>query len=46
MSMENHGGIILTGESRRTWRKTCPGASLSNINPTLNDPGANLGPPG
>jgi hypothetical protein len=29
-----HGGMILTGEKRRTRRKTCPSATLSTINPT------------
>jgi hypothetical protein len=29
-----HGGMILTGENRRTRRKTCPSATLSTTNPT------------
>jgi hypothetical protein len=32
MSMESHGGIILTGELLRTLRKTCPSATLSTKN--------------
>jgi hypothetical protein len=43
MSMENDGGMILTGENRRTLRKTCPSATLSTTNPTLIDPVANRG---
>jgi hypothetical protein len=34
---------ILTGENRRTRRKTCPSATLSTTNPTWIDPGANPG---
>jgi hypothetical protein len=30
ISMESHGGMILTGENRRTRRKTCPSATLTN----------------
>jgi hypothetical protein len=41
MSMGNHGGMILTGENRRTRRKTCLSATLSTTNPTWNDPRAN-----
>jgi hypothetical protein len=41
MSLENDGGMILTGERRRTRRKTCPSATLSTKNPTWIDPGAN-----
>jgi hypothetical protein len=33
--------MILTGENRRTRRKTCPSATLSTTNPTRIDPGAN-----
>jgi hypothetical protein len=33
----------LTGETRSTRRKTCPSATLSTTNPTLTDPGSNLG---
>jgi hypothetical protein len=29
-----HGGMILTGENRRTRRKTCPSDTLSTTNPT------------
>jgi len=43
MSMESHGGIILTGENRRTRRKTCPSATLSTTNPTWTDTGTNSG---
>jgi hypothetical protein len=39
MSMESHGGLILTGEIRRTRRKTCPITALSTTNPTCTDPG-------
>jgi hypothetical protein len=46
MSMENDGGMILTGENTRTQRKTCPSATLSTTNPRWIDPGANLGPEG
>jgi hypothetical protein len=41
MSLESDGGMILTGENRRTWRKTCPSATSSTTNPTWIDPGAN-----
>jgi hypothetical protein len=38
------GGMqILTGENLRTWRKSCPGATLSTTNPTWTNPGANWG---
>jgi hypothetical protein len=40
--MENDG-MILTGENRRTWRKTCPSATSSTINSAWNDMGANPG---
>jgi hypothetical protein len=43
MSMESHGGMILTGENRKTWRETCPSSTLSTINPTWTDPGVNPG---
>jgi hypothetical protein len=33
--------MILIGENRRTWRKTCPSATLSTTNPTWINPGAN-----
>jgi hypothetical protein len=35
--------IILTGENRRTRRKTCTSATLSTTNPTWTDPGPNPG---
>jgi hypothetical protein len=41
MSLESDGGIILTGENRRTRRKTCPSATLSTTNSTWIDPDAN-----
>jgi hypothetical protein len=34
MSMGSHGGVVLTGENRRTRRKTCPSATLSTTNTT------------
>jgi hypothetical protein len=37
------GGMILTGENRRTRRETCPSATLSTTNTTWTDPGANQG---
>jgi hypothetical protein len=40
---ERRWNDILTGENRRTRRKTCPGASLSTTNTTWIDPGANPG---
>jgi hypothetical protein len=43
MSAENDGGMILTGENRRTRRKTCTSVSFSAINPTWIDPGAKPG---
>jgi hypothetical protein len=43
MSTENDGGMILTGENRRTRRKTCPSATLSTTNPTWYDQGVNPG---
>jgi hypothetical protein len=43
MSVENDGGMILTGENRRTRRKTCPSATLSTTNPIWIDPGTNPG---
>jgi hypothetical protein len=43
MSMESHGGMILTGEKWRTRRKTCPSTTLSTTNPTWTDPGGNPG---
>jgi hypothetical protein len=41
--MENDGGMIPTGENRRTWRRTCPRATLSTTNPMWIDQGANPG---
>jgi hypothetical protein len=42
--LQSDGGMmILTGESRRTLRKTCPSAIFSTTNPTWIDPGANPG---
>jgi hypothetical protein len=35
--------MILTGENRRTWRKFCPGVTLSTINPTWTYMDANPG---
>jgi hypothetical protein len=35
--------MILTGENGRTWRETCPSASLSTTNPTWTDMSANPG---
>jgi hypothetical protein len=35
--------MILTGENRRTRRRTCPSGTLSTTNPTSIDPGANPG---
>jgi hypothetical protein len=43
MSLESDGGMILTGENRRTLRKTCPSATLSTTNPTQIVPGSNPG---
>jgi hypothetical protein len=43
MILESDGGMILTGENRRTQRKTCPSATSSTTNPTWTDPGANPG---
>jgi hypothetical protein len=40
---ERRWNDILTGENRRTRRKTCPSATLSTTNPTRIDPGANPG---
>jgi hypothetical protein len=41
MSVESHDGMILPGENQRTWRETCPSATLSTTNPTWIDPGIN-----
>jgi hypothetical protein len=40
---ERRWNDILTGETRRTRRKTCPSATLSTTNPTWIDSGANPG---
>jgi hypothetical protein len=40
--MESHGGMILTGETRRTMMKSCPSATFST-NPTWTDLGADPG---
>jgi hypothetical protein len=37
------GGMILTGENRRSRRKTCPSATLSTTNPTWTVLGTNPG---
>jgi hypothetical protein len=39
--MDSQDRIILTGENRRTRRKSCPIATLSTSNSTWTDPGAN-----
>jgi hypothetical protein len=33
--------MILAGENRSTWGKTCPSATLSTTNPTWTHPGSN-----
>jgi hypothetical protein len=43
MSMAIHGEMLLPGQTRRTWRKTCLGATLYNTDHTRTDPGANPG---
>jgi hypothetical protein len=43
MRVESHDGMILTGENWRTWRKTCPSATLFTTNPIWPDPGKNPG---
>jgi hypothetical protein len=40
---ERRRNDILTGENRKTRRKTCPSATFSTTNPTWIDPGANPG---
>jgi hypothetical protein len=42
MSMGSYGGLILTGESRRSLRNAFPSATLSTTNPIWTDSGANL----
>jgi hypothetical protein len=39
MSMGSHGGMTLTGETRRTLRKTFPSATLSTTNSTWTNAG-------
>jgi hypothetical protein len=39
MSLESHGGMILTEENRKTRRRTCLSATLSTTNPTRTNPG-------
>jgi hypothetical protein len=41
MNMESHGGMILTEETLRIRRKTCPIVILFTINPTWTDPSVN-----
>jgi hypothetical protein len=41
ITMDRHGGKILTGENRRTWRKICTSATLFTTNPTWTNPAAN-----
>jgi hypothetical protein len=43
MSLESDGGMIMTGENRRSRRKTCPSTTLSTTNLTWIYPGANPG---
>jgi hypothetical protein len=43
LHMESHGGMMLTGENRRTRRKTCPSASLCTTIHTLTGQGENPG---
>jgi hypothetical protein len=43
MSVENHGGMILRGETEELKRKSCPSSNFSTINPTWTDPVANPG---
>jgi hypothetical protein len=43
MSLDSDGGMILTGENRRTRRKPCPSSTLSTTDPAWIDPGANPG---
>jgi hypothetical protein len=41
--MSEYEATELTGENRRTRRKTCPSATLTTTNPTLTDRGENPG---
>jgi hypothetical protein len=43
MSLESDGGMILTGENRRTRIKTCPSVTFSTTNPSWTDSDANPG---
>jgi hypothetical protein len=43
MSMKSLGRMVLTGENRRTRRKTCPSTTLSTTNLTLTGSGAKPG---
>jgi hypothetical protein len=36
---ESHGGVILTGENRKSRKKTCPSATFSTSDPTWIDSG-------
>jgi hypothetical protein len=41
--MENHDGIMLTGETEGLVKKTCPSTTSSTTNPMWTVPGANPG---
>jgi hypothetical protein len=43
MSMDSHGGMMLTGESRRNSEKPCLSATLPTTNPTWTDQGESPG---
>jgi hypothetical protein len=43
MSMENHGGMILTEKNGTTRRKPSHSATVSTTNPTWTDQGTNPG---
>jgi hypothetical protein len=43
MSMVSDGGMILTGEDRRSPKETCPSETLPNTNPIWTGPRANPG---
>jgi hypothetical protein len=43
MSLENHGGMMLVGQNRKTLREACPSATVSTRNSTCTGPGANPG---
>jgi hypothetical protein len=40
-SVQSHGGVLLTGENRRTRRETCLSATLSTADATWTGPGTN-----